>query len=87
MKVFQCKLCNKNIYDRDAAIQCDICQFSVPLRCNILNLVDYKYLQGSTDPWFCLSCGSVILPFGIRIFLTQYSIATLKSPIKTVLSS
>ena len=63
MKVFQCKLCNKNIYDRDAAIQCDICQFSVPLRCNILNLVDYKYLQGSTDPWFCLSCCSVILPF------------------------
>ena len=32
--------------------------------CNKLNLVDYKYLQGSTDPWFCLSCCSVILPFG-----------------------
>ena len=64
MKVFQCKLCNKNIYDRDTAIQCDICQFWVHLRCNILNLVDYKYLQGSTDPWFCLSCCSTILPFG-----------------------
>ena len=32
--------------------------------CNKLNLVDYKYLQGSTDPWFFLSCCSVILPFG-----------------------
>ena len=34
------------------------------LRCNKLSPVDYKYLEGSTDPWFCLSCCSVILPFG-----------------------
>ena len=32
--------------------------------CNKLNLADYKYLQGSTDPWFCLSSCSVIFPFG-----------------------
>ena len=25
--VFPCKLCSNNINDRDAAIQCDICQF------------------------------------------------------------
>ena len=41
-----------------------ICQFWVHQRCNKHNLADYKYLQGSTDPWFCLSCCSVILPFG-----------------------
>ena len=62
--VFPCKLCSKNINNRDAAIQCDICQFGVHLRCNKLNLVDYKYRQGSADPWFCLSCCSTILPFG-----------------------
>ena len=62
--VFPCKLCSKNINNRDAAIQCDICQFWVHLRCNKVSLVDYKYLQGSTDPWFCLSCCSTILPFG-----------------------
>ena len=62
--VFPCKLCSENINDRDAALQFDICQFWVHLRCNKLNLVDYKYLQGSTDPWLCLSCCSVILPFG-----------------------
>ena len=61
---FPCKLCNKNINDNDAAIQSDICQFWVHLRCNKLNLVDYKYLQGSADPWFCLSCCSTILTFG-----------------------
>ena len=48
--------------DRDAAIQFDICQFWVHLRCNKLNLIDYKHLQGSTD--LCLSCCSTILPFG-----------------------
>ena len=62
--VFPCKLCSKNIDNGDVAMQCDICQFWVHLRCNKLNLVDYKYLQGSTDPWFCLSCCSTILPFG-----------------------
>ena len=62
--VFPFKLCSKNINDRDAAIQCDICQFWMHLRCSKLNLDDYKYLQGSTDPWFCLSCCSTILPFG-----------------------
>ena len=36
----------------------------VHLRCNKFNLVDYKYLQGSADLWFCLSCCSTILPFG-----------------------
>ena len=58
--VFPCKLCSKNINNKDAAIQCDICQFWVHLGCNKLNLVDYRYLQGSTDPWFC----STILAFG-----------------------
>ena len=49
--------------DRDAAIPCDICQFWIHLRCNNCILVDYKYLQGSPDAWFCLSCCSTILPF------------------------
>ena len=62
--VFPCKLCSGNINDRDAALEFDMCQFWVHLRCNKLNLVDYKYLQGSTDPWLCLSCCSLILPFG-----------------------
>ena len=42
----------------------NICQFWVHLKCNKLKLVDYKYLQRSIDPWFCLSCCSTILPFG-----------------------
>lgn len=34
------------------------------LECNKLNLVDCKYLERSTDPWFYLSCCSTILLLG-----------------------
>ena len=29
-----------------------------------MNHTDYKYLQGSNDPWFCISCCNKIFPFG-----------------------
>ena len=34
------------------------------LECNKLNLVDCKYLERSTDPWFYFSCCSTILLLG-----------------------
>lgn len=61
--VFPCKLCYKSINDTDAATPCDICQFWVYLRFNELNLVEYKYSQEQTDPWFCSSFCSTILLF------------------------
>ena len=59
-----CKICNTNIKDTDSATQCDICQFWIHMKCNNLNHIDYKYLQGSNDPWFCISCCNEIFPFG-----------------------
>ena len=35
--------------------------------CNKLNHIDYKYLQGSNEPWHCFSCYSKIFPFGTLI--------------------
>ena len=63
-----CNICGKSVSDKDDAIQCDICQAWIHLKCNKLNNIDYKYLQGSSDPWFCLYCFSSIFPFG---FLTN----------------
>ena len=63
-----CNICEKSVSDKDDAIQCDICQAWIHLKCNKLNHIDYKYLQGSSDPWFCLYCCSSIFPFG---FLTN----------------
>ena len=59
-----CKISNTNIKDTDSAAQCDICQFWIHMKCNILNHIDYKYLHGSNDPWFCISCCNETFPFG-----------------------
>ena len=61
--MFPSKICNKNINDKDHAIQCDICNFWVPIKCNNLNYIDQKYLQGNNDPWNCITCSSSIFPF------------------------
>ena len=55
-----CSICEKSVSDKDDAIQAWI-----HLKCNKLNHIDYKYLQGSSDPWFCLYCCSTIFPFGL----------------------
>ena len=39
-------------------IQCDSSK-----SCNKLNYVDYKYLQITSDPWYCISCCNSIFPF------------------------
>ena len=33
-------------------------------KCNYLNYIDYKYLQGSNESWYCLSCTTMLFPFG-----------------------
>ena len=67
---FLCKICNTNIKDTDRAAKCDICQFWIHMKCINLNHVDHKYLQGSNDPWFCISCCNEIFPFANKKFLS-----------------
>ena len=62
--VYPCKICHLDISNKELAAQCDICQSWVHKKCNKLNHIEYKYLQGSNDPWYCLSCCSKIFPFG-----------------------
>ena len=62
--VYPCKICHVNVNNKGSAAQCDICQSWVHIKCNKLNHIDYKYLQGSYEPWYCLSCCSEIFPFG-----------------------
>ena len=61
---FPCKLCPKNRSDNDHAILCDLCQTWVHIKFNHLNCIDYKYLQGFNEPWYCLSCITMLFPFG-----------------------
>ena len=75
--VFPCKICNININNKGRAVQCDICQFWIHIKCNKLNHTDYKYPQGSNDPWYCISCCEEILPFGT---LTNKNILSMVNP-------
>ena len=59
-----CKLCPKNVSDNNKAILCDLCQTWIHIKCNHLNYIDYQYLQGCNKPWYCLSCTTMLFPFG-----------------------
>ena len=37
------------------------------VKCNNLNFLDYQYLNGNDDPWFCLKCNTELFPFGTLI--------------------
>ena len=82
---FPCKICHVNISNKDSAVQCDICQPWVHMKYNKLNHIDYKYLQGSIDPWYCLSCCSKICPFGTltKTSSLPWQTLSLKVPIVT----
>ena len=75
---FPFKICNSNT-DTDSVVQCDICQFWIQMKRNNLNHIDYKYLQGLNDPWFCISCCNEIFPFGTLANKTFLSMMMLNS--------
>ena len=53
---FSRRICEKNGSDKDKAvqIQCDLCELWVHIKCN--NPTDYRYLQNSNKPWYCIEC-------------------------------
>ena len=63
---FPCGVCGKSVNNNQKAIQCDICNFWVHIKCNGLNNDDYVLLQNSPDKWFCTKCSNNVLPFGIK---------------------
>ena len=79
---------NINVTNKDSAVQFDICQPWVHMKCNKLNHIDYKYLQGSNEPWYCLSCCSSIFPFGTltnRDFVPSIKTLSLSQPRMTMI--
>ena len=63
MPNFPCSSCEKNVNNNHRAIQCDICDKWIHLKCNFLNNKDYDNLKKSDDPFFCIKCYETILPF------------------------
>ena len=60
---FHCKICAKNVSENVKAVQCDLCELWVHIKCNNLNYLDYRYLQNSNESWYCIECCSTIFPF------------------------
>ena len=60
---FPCKICAKNVSKNVKAVQCDLCELWVHIKCNNLNYLDYRSLQNSNESWYCIECCSTIFPF------------------------
>ena len=60
---FPCRICEKNVSDKDKAVQCDLYELWVHIKWNSLNYLDYRYLQSSNESWYCIECYSTIFPF------------------------
>ena len=59
---FPCRHCAKNVHDKDKAVQCDLCDYWIYIKCNNLNYLDYRYLQTCNEPWFYIeSCSKIFL--------------------------
>ena len=51
------------LHDKDKAVQCDLCEFWIHIKCNNLNYLDYRCLQNCDESWYCIECCSSIFPF------------------------
>ena len=60
---FPCRICAKNVHDKDKAVKCDLCKLWIHIKCNNLNYLDYRYLQKSDESWYCIEYCSTIFPF------------------------
>ena len=60
---YPCRICAKNVHDKDKAVQCDLCELWIHIKCNNLNYLDYRYLQNCDESWYCIECCSTIFPF------------------------
>ena len=47
---FPCMICAKSVHDKDKAVQCDLCELWIHIKCNKLNYLHYRYL-GNWKVW------------------------------------
>ena len=60
---FPCRICEKNVSDKDKAVECDLCELWVHIKCKNLTYLDYGYLQNSNESWYCIEYCSTIFIF------------------------
>ena len=60
---FPGRICGQNVHDKDKAVQCELCELWIHIKCNKLNYLDYSYLQNYDESCYCIDCCSTIFPF------------------------
>ena len=81
-----CGLCGKSVNSNHKAVQCDICNFWIHIKCNGLTANDYESLKLSDDPWFCNNCTNEALPFSIKVSPLVFNKSLSSAEVKTFLN-
>ena len=79
----------KNVNDNYRAIQCDLCNYWININDNNFNYIDYKFLENSNDPWYCILCCIQIFLFNSMKSNKDFSICVRNfhsnnKPVKTL---
>ena len=56
-------MCHKKVQARHRAIQCDLCDNWVHLKCNFLDHNTYQKLKQDDEYWYCIKCNKLLIPF------------------------
>ena len=58
-----CKICLRPSKRNQCAIQCDMCDGWIHLKCTVINPLKFHTLCSSTEPYLCQNCYSELFPF------------------------
>ena len=71
---YPCSICKGSVHSNHKAIQCDVCQLWVHIKCNHISISKYKEYQkeneeeegtkNTKEAFFCSTCFNEVLPFG-----------------------
>ena len=57
---FSCKIWTISSQNKDKAVQSDLGDLNVYIKCNSFNYLDYRYLQNFVEQWYYIECCSEI---------------------------
>ena len=61
---FPCGVCSKAVGVRHRAIECDLCNYWIHIKCNKFDQNDYKFYQDNPDRcFFCIKCSAENIAF------------------------
>ena len=60
---FPYRICAKAVHDKEKAVQRDLCELWIHVKCNNLNYLYYRYLQDYDESWYCVEYCSTMFPF------------------------